>query len=111
METKPETASEILKSLSERFIPEKGNGVDVLYHFEIEGERGGQFTVHVNNGQCKIEDGLNGEPKCVVKAKDSDYEDVELGRTNAQMAVMMGKIRVSNIGSMMKFSEMFQRLF
>jgi putative sterol carrier protein len=47
----------------------------------------------------------------VVKASDQNYEDVELGRTNAQMAVMMGKIKISDIGVMMKFINYFERLF
>jgi putative sterol carrier protein len=46
----------------------------------------------------------------VVKTTDQTYADTELGRTNAQMAVMMGKIKVSNIGSMMKFVEMFNKI-
>ncbi len=37
---------------------------------------------------------MKGEAKCIVRAKASDYEDVELGRTNPQMAVMMGKIKI-----------------
>ena len=36
-----------------------------------------------------------------------NYADAEWGRINVQMAVMFGKIKVSNIGSMMKFVEMF----
>ncbi|PCJ89793.1 MAG: hydrogenase expression protein HypA [Flavobacteriales bacterium] len=111
MENKPETAVDIIKSLPERLITEKCPDFEVIYHFNIEGERGGEFTVTVNSGNCTVSEGLNGEPKCIIKATDSDYEDVELGRSNAQMAVMMGKIKVSNIGSMMKFMEMFNRLF
>jgi putative sterol carrier protein len=111
MENKPQTAADIIRSLSQRFISEKGSGVDVLYHFDISGPNGGQFSVSVADGKCSVSEGLSGEPKCIVKATDKDYEDVELGRSNPQMAVMMGKIRVSNIGSMMKFTEMFNRLY
>ena len=108
--SKPETASEIIRSLDTRFKSDKSPDFEVIYHFDIEGDSGGQFTVTVNSGAISVQDGLKGEPKCVFKAKDSDYEDVEFGRTNAQMAVMMGKIRVSNIGSMMKFMEMFDKV-
>lgn len=106
----PQTAAEIIRSLPSRLKPGAGAGVDIIYHFDIEGPDGGQFTVRVNDGTCTVEDGLHGEAKCVVKTTDSTYADTELGRTNAQMAVMMGKIKVSNIGSMMKFVEMFNRL-
>lgn len=106
----PQTAVEIIRSLPSRLKAGAGQGVDITYHFDIEGPNGGQFTVRVNDGVCTVEDGLHGEPKCVVKTTDTTYADTELGRTNAQMAVMMGKIKVSNIGSMMKFVEMFNRL-
>jgi putative sterol carrier protein len=46
----------------------------------------------------------------VIQTSDETYEEVEYGRTNAQMAVMFGKIKVSNIPSMLKFVEMFNRL-
>jgi putative sterol carrier protein len=106
----PTTAAEILRSLPQRLKAGAGAGVDITYHFDIEGPEGGQFTVRVNDGTATVEDGLHGEPKCVVKTTDQTYADTELGRTNAQMAVMMGKIKVSNIGSMMKFVEMFNKI-
>lgn len=105
-----EKASEIIKSLPERFKADKAAGVNTRFHFEIEGETGGHFTAIVVDGVCTVEDGLNGEPKCVVRAKAVDYEDVELGRTNPQMAVMMGKIKISNLGEMMGFVNYFTRL-
>ncbi|MGE0637765.1 MAG: acyl-CoA dehydrogenase family protein [Bacteroidia bacterium] len=107
---KMEKASEIIKSLPERFKADKAQGVNTRFHFEIEGETGGHFTAIVVDGVCTVEEGLNGEAKCVVRAKATDYEDVELGRTNPQMAVMMGKIKISNLGEMMGFVNYFKRL-
>lgn len=107
---KMEKASEIIKSLPQRFKADKAVGVNTRFHFEIEGETGGHFTAIVVDGVCTVEDGLNGEAKCVVRAKATDYEDVELGRTNPQMAVMMGKIKISNLGEMMGFVNYFTRL-
>ena len=49
--------------------------------------------------------------KCIVTATDSNYEAVELGKTDPQMAVMMGKINLSNINEMMTFSSLFKRLY
>ena len=102
-------ASELIQSLPQRMKPGAGSGVDLIYHFKISGERGGNFTVKVKDGVCTVEHGLSGEPKCEVETKDNVYEDVEMGRTNAQMAVLSGKVKVSNIPSMLKFVEMFER--
>ncbi len=107
---KPAKAHEIIRSLEWRLITEKAKGVNIIYHFDIDGDSGGKFTVTIKDERCSVEENLKGDPKCIVKAKAQNFEDVELGRTNAQMAVMMGKIKVSNIGSMLKFMDMFERL-
>ena len=111
MEQKPQTAIEILKSLESRFIVEKAPNIEIIYHFELEGNSGGNFTVTIKDNKCIVTEGLQGTAKCIVKAKATDYEDLELGRSNAQMAFMMGKIKVTNIGSMLKFIDMFKKLY
>ncbi len=107
----PETAKEIILSLSERFKADQVDGdLDIIFHFNISGDNGGDFTVHIEDDECKVTEGLTGEPKCVISCKDKVYEEIELGKTNAQMAFMMGKIKISNIMAMMKFIESFERL-
>lgn len=101
------TAKEIVLALPSRF---KGGDDNGLFHFKLEGETGGEFTVTVGNGTCTSVEGLEGEPDCVISAAATDFEDAELGRVNKQMAVMMGKIRISNLGAMMKFLTMFNDL-
>ncbi len=101
------TAKEIVLGLPSRF---KGGSDEGLFHFKLEGEGGGEFTVSVANGTCTAVEGLSGEADCVITASASDFEDAELGRTNKQMAVMMGKIKISNLGAMLKFLTMFKDL-
>ncbi|MGB1204038.1 MAG: SCP2 sterol-binding domain-containing protein [Chitinophagales bacterium] len=108
----PKTAKEIISSLSSRYRPEKApSGYKTTIHFDISGGNGGKFTVNVANGVCKVQEGHEGAATCTVKTKDRTYEDVELGRSNPQMAVMMGKIRLSNLSEMMTFSTLFRRLY
>lgn len=98
------TAKEIVLALPSRFKGGDDNGV---FHFKLDGDGGGEFTVTVANGTCASVEGLDGEADCIISAVASDFEDAELGRVNKQMAVMMGKIRISNLGAMMKFLTMF----
>jgi acyl-CoA dehydrogenase len=107
---KPISAREIVLSLKERFRPEKAEqGYETVFHLDISGERGGQFTVRIADGNLNIEEGLHDTPKCVVSAKDETYEDMEWGRTNAQMAVMFGKVKVSDLGEILDFIPLFHR--
>lgn len=107
---KPISAKQIVASLTERFRPEKAEqGYETIFHLDISGERGGQFTVKIIDGTINIEEGLHDTPKCVVSAKDETYEDMEWGRTNAQMAVMFGKVKVSDLGEILDFIPLFHR--
>jgi putative sterol carrier protein len=99
------TAKEIVLGLPTRFKGDSSE--DGVFQFKLEGDGGGEFTVNVSNGVCTSVEGLNGEADCVISASASDFEDAELGRTNKQMAVMMGKIKISNLGSMLKFMTLF----
>lgn len=100
------TAKEIVLGLPSRFKGEGGSDSGT-FHFKLEGEGGGEFTVSVANGACTVAEGLSGDADCVISASASDFEDAELGRTNKQMAVMMGKIKISNLGAMLKFLSLF----
>lgn len=112
MAEKPQTARAIIESLPNRYNQEKGKEANyhTVFHFQIEGEDGGEFTVTINAADIKVEDGLIGEAKCTVKTKASTYADIEWGRENAQMAFMWGKVKVNNITEMMTFSTMFSSL-
>lgn len=102
------TAKEIVLGLPARFKADAAGGDSGTFHFKLEGEGGGEFTVSVANGVCTASEGLSGDADCVISASASDFEDAELGRTNKQMAVMMGKIKISNLGAMLKFLSMFR---
>lgn len=109
----PQSAREIVHSLPQRFRPERIEEEDVnaVFHFNLSGPHGGEFTVAIKEGACWVNDGLHGEPNCIISAVDSVYEDIELGRMNPQMAFMMGKIRASNVMELMKFIGYFKRLY
>lgn len=102
------TAKEIMYDLPNRFKAEEAADQSGIFHFQLSGDNGGDFTVNVANGTCTVEDGLNGEADCVITAEATDFEDAEEGRVNKQMQVMMGKIRISNLGAMLKFMGMFR---
>ena len=111
MDQIPQTARDIILSLPTRVKTDKVEAdVDMTFHFDFSGETGGQFTAVLKDKQCTVQEGLIGEATCVISAKASDYEDIELGRANPQMAFMMGKIKASNVMAMMQFIGYFRRL-
>ncbi|MCX6200423.1 MAG: SCP2 sterol-binding domain-containing protein [Bacteroidetes bacterium] len=111
MESVPQTAKEIVYSLPTRLKLDKvDDSTNSTFHFKLDGPTGGEFTAVIKDKAVTVSDGLVGEASCVITAKASDYEDLELGRGNPQMMFMMGKIKVTNLGEVMKFITFFQRL-
>ncbi|MCW5906989.1 MAG: acyl-CoA dehydrogenase family protein [Chitinophagales bacterium] len=111
MDKTPETARDIIYSLPQRLKADKVDDSAMhRFHFKLDGETGGNFTVTLQESKVVVLDGLVDEPTCEIKAKASDYEDLELGRGNPQMMFMMGKIKVSNLGEVMKFITYFSRI-
>ena len=107
----PQTAKEIVYSLPTRLKLDKvEDSTASVFHFKLDGPTGGEFTAAIKNKVVTVTDGLVGEASCVITAKATDYEDLELGRGNPQMMFMMGKIKVTNLGEVMKFITYFQRL-
>ena len=106
----PKTAAEILQSLPERFLPENAGDWQTVFHFDISGPEGGQFTVNITKGKCSVESGFKGEAKCIVNVSDKAYHDIELGKMKPEWAFMTGKIQMSDLAEMMRFTKMFRRL-
>jgi len=101
------TAKELLKDVESQFDASKVPGVNSVFHFLINGENGGDFTVLIENDTCKITEGLTGDAKCTVKSSAEVFDMVMTGKMNPTMAVMGGKLKISNIGEIMKFAEPF----
>ncbi len=111
MSATPETAKDIIYSLPQRINSEKvDDSSSHKFHFLLDGPTGGNFTVTMQGKTVTVEDGLVGTPTCEIRAKATDYEDLELGRGNPQMMFMMGKIKVTNLGEVMKFITYFHRI-
>lgn len=103
------TAKEIIGTAPARFRAEKSDGINTVFHFDISGQDGGLFTMVIENGTCTLLEGLQGEAKCVITTTDSHYRDLETGKLNPQLALMMGKVKVSSLTEMMAFSKLFRK--
>ena len=101
------TASEFMTMLPEKFNPEAVPGAESLFHFDITGDGGGNYTAEVKDGKCTVTEGFSGDPKCKVTASSETFVDIVTGKANAQMAVFMGKLKISNLGEMLKFAKAF----
>ena len=103
------TARQILASAPSRFRPEKANGLHLTFHFIIIGDENFELSLLINDSACTLYEGLKDTPTCVIKTSAKTYIELETGKANPQMALMTGKVKVSNISEMMKFAKCFRR--
>jgi putative sterol carrier protein len=99
------TARDFLYKLPTKISPEAIKGHESTFHFDLE--EGGQYTVAVANDKVTVSDGLSGEATCVIKAKEENFLKLINGDLNPMMAVLTGKIKISNQGEMMRYAKLF----
>jgi putative sterol carrier protein len=101
------TAKEFLLGLPGKVTHQALEGLNTKFHFDLQGEGGGQFTLAVAEGNMSAVEGLEGEPACVVKATAEDFSRLLTGELNPMMAILSGRIKISNQGEMLKMAKLF----
>lgn len=101
----------ILRSLPGRLRPERLDGWGGIFHFVVVGADKPDWTVIVEDGTCRVDEGLHGEPACVVKMGEKTFLGIETGTKNPVFAFVKGKIRVTNVGAMRKYDRAFWKLY
>jgi putative sterol carrier protein len=98
-------AKEFLNALPAKVNPAAIEGLSSLFHFDIADS--GQYTVQLVDGKLEVTEGLNGEPSCSVKATQETLGKLISGDLNPMMAMMTGKLKISNPGEMLKYAKIF----
>ena len=101
------TAREFLYKLPAKVSPQAIEGLSTVFHFVLDGEGGGQYTVSVDQGAVNVSEGLVGEPECVVRSTNENFMDLIRGELNPMMAILTGKVKISNQGAMLKYAKIF----
>jgi putative sterol carrier protein len=104
------TSEAIFSNLSQFFQADATRGMNTVYQFDITGDGGGQWSVEINDGTCKVEKGTHPSPKVTFTMSSPDHVALFNGQLNPQMAFMTGKLKVKgDIGQALKFSQIFKR--
>ncbi|WP_337041628.1 SCP2 sterol-binding domain-containing protein [Emticicia sp. 17c] len=98
------SAKEYLQNTAARLTAAEIGDVNTTLHFEFGNDA--QYSMIVADGKAEFKEGLEGSPECVVKADADDFVKIVSGDMNPMMAMMMGKLKISNPGAMMKYAKM-----
>lgn len=97
------TVREFVSGLESKIAPEVIEGMNTVLHFDISGEQGGLYTLKIDNGVLSYQEGLIGDAKSSIRTSDKVFSELLNRETNPMMAMMTGKLKVSNPGEIMKY--------
>ncbi|HEU5489716.1 MAG TPA: SCP2 sterol-binding domain-containing protein [Actinomycetota bacterium] len=99
------TAQEFFDALPSRVSPDRIEGMNNTYVFDIEGA--GTWTVKVADGAVTVTDGAE-EADCTFSATEETFEKIASGEQNATTAYMTGKLKIKgDMGAAMKLQKIF----
>jgi putative sterol carrier protein len=99
------TAQEFFDTLPTRVSPDRIEGMNNTYVFDIEGA--GTWTVAVANGTITVTEGVS-DADCTFSATEETFEKIASGEQNATTAYMTGKLKIKgDMGAAMKLQKIF----
>lgn len=107
----PAEVEAIVRSLPLRLRADKVEGYAGRFHLVLAGDDKPEWTVTIADGACQVEEGLHGEPSCVLSMPAKTYVGVETGAKNPMVAFLKGRIKITNVGQMRRYDKAFYKLY
>ena len=99
------TAQEFFDTLPTRVTPDRIEGMNNTYVFDIEGA--GVWSVAVADGAITVSEGAS-DADCTFSASEETFEKIASGEQNATTAYMTGKLKIKgDMGAAMKLQKIF----
>lgn len=107
----PMTIQEFFDALPSRFVPAASEGVNAVYQFNLSGEQGGQYQLHVADRSCRVVPGVHPSPDITLSMAGQDCLAVLEGRLNGVTAYLNGRLKMDgDIGLAMRLAAFFPDL-
>ena len=100
------TVQDFFEGLPSRVTPDRIEGMNNTYVFEIEGA--GVWTVAVADGAITVTEGAGEAADCTFSTSEENFEKIVAGEQNPTTAYMTGKLKIKgDIGAAMKLQKIF----
>jgi len=104
--------AEVFKEIERRINenPEPVKGIVTVYQFDLTGEDGGVYQLHLSGESAKVEEGEKVSADCTIQMDARDFKEMLLGKLNATSAFMTGKLKVKgDLGRAMKLQTVLSK--
>ena len=98
----------IFKNMHKGFKKDAAKKVNVTFQFNINGPKGGNWTVKVANSKCDIQKGTCVSPDCTLTISDENFIKLFTGAMTSMQAFSSGKLSLD--GDIMK-SQLIEEMF
>lgn len=86
---------DVLKSLDSRFNPDACQDLEMAVHWKLTGTENRAFTIFVDKGSFRLEQGPNENADVTLEAPSDVYLKLVNGQMKGLFAVMTRKLKVS----------------
>ena len=85
---------EVFEKVAGNFNTGAAKGMDAVFQFDISGEGGGNWYVHVKEDTCRVQEGSHQDPTVSLSMSDETWLAVVNREMNAVQAFITGKLKV-----------------
>jgi len=107
----PGTVREFFEALPSRFRPDAAEGVNAVYQFDLSGEEGGQYQLHVAGRSCRVCGGVHAAPNVTLSMAGEDCVAILEGKLSGVSALLSGRLKIDgDMGLAMRLAAFFPDL-
>src|SRR5437667_11759760 len=93
------------EALPSRFHAAAAEGVTAVYQFDLSGNEGGQYQLHIADQTCRVSPGLHPSPDVTLRMMGEDCVAILDGRLSGVSAYLSGRLKMDgDLGLAMKLA-------
>jgi putative sterol carrier protein len=89
------SCQEYFETVHERFVADQAKGVDATFVYELDGNGGGTWSVHVKDGTVSVQPGPTPNPTVTYKMAAEAYVQLANGDINGAKAFLTRKLKIA----------------
>ncbi len=86
---------EIFGKMPEVFNADAAQGLDAVFQYEITGDNGGNWSVVVKDGACRVSEGVHASPSVTLTLSGDTWLGIVNKTTNGMQAFMSGDLKAT----------------
>ncbi len=87
--------TEVFDRMPQVFNADAAQGLDVVFQYEITGDKGGNWSVVIKDGACQVSEGVHESPAVTLTLSGDTWLGIVNKETNGMQAFMSGDLKAT----------------